>query len=82
MKPCFDFLFEDRHARTFGRAYVCRYDGPFLLQAEEVAGIEMTDPAAILDGKFKPVTPDSLRALSRLADCLRWTPLSELLATD
>ena len=79
IRPCFEFLFEDEHTRNFGKVYVCRYDGPFQLQAEEVSGIEFAESDGLLEGDLNPVTPDSLLALSILSDHLRRTPLTELL---
>lgn len=64
LQPLFDLYFEDEAVRLWGRAYSCVYDGPVVLQAEEVAS-----------GRFLPVdevlrlagseafTPDGLRVL-------------------
>jgi 8-oxo-dGTP pyrophosphatase MutT (NUDIX family) len=65
LTPQFDFYFEDQSNRIFGRAYVCRHDGPFRLQAEEVADGFFCDPAEILRGAYQPLTPDSRLALER-----------------
>ena len=65
LQPLFDTYFEDPSNRIFGRAYLCRHDGPFVLQPEEVAAGFFCSPAAVLDGEFQPLTPDSRQVLDR-----------------
>ena len=62
----FKMYFEDESTRSFGRAYSCVYDGPFVLQREEVASARFMPVEAILAGEVSPVTPDSRAAFERL----------------
>ena len=62
----FDFLFEDAGNACWGRVYLCRHDGPFRLQPEEVADAAFHPVEQVLDGTLAPVTPDTLVALERL----------------
>ena len=62
----FKMYYEDAISRSFGRAYSCTYDGPFVLQPEEVASARFVKPEAILAGEVAPVTPDSRAAFERL----------------
>ncbi len=65
LQPLFDIYFQDPSNRIFGRVYLCRHDGPFELQAEEVAAGFFCSPDAVLDGEFQPLTPDSRQVLDR-----------------
>ena len=62
----FKMYFEDATSRSFGRAYSCVYDGPFVLQPEEVASARFVRPEAILAGEIDPLTPDTRAAFERL----------------
>ena len=62
----FKIYYEDARSRSFGRAYSCVYDGPFLLQPEEVASARFLRPEAILAGEVAPLTPDTRAAYERL----------------
>ena len=62
----FKMYFEDENSRSFGRAYSCVCDGPFVLQREEVASARFMRPEAVLAGEASPLTPDSLAAFERL----------------
>ena len=64
--PRFDFHYADANTRCFGRVFVCRHDGPFVLQAKEVASVRFHSPEEIARGDLAPVTPDSLVAFRRL----------------
>ena len=64
--PRFDFYYGDDRTRCFGRVFTCRHDGPFVLQAEEVASVQFRSPEEIARGELAPVTPDSLLAFRRL----------------
>ena len=66
--PRFDFHYADAHTRCFGRAFVCRHEGPFVLQAEEVASVRFRSREEIARGEVAPVTPDSLVAFWQLLD--------------
>ena len=61
----FEFYFEDAHNKVWGRAYECRHDGPFVLQAEEIDDGFFCDPRDVVAGRVTPVTPDGLVVLQR-----------------
>jgi len=61
----FDFYFEDEGDRVWGRVFSCVHDEPFALQEEEIESGEFMDLDEVLKGKVKPLTPDTLLALSR-----------------
>ena len=52
--------------RNFCRVFVCRHDGPFTLQPEEIACGAFVAIADILADDASRYTPDSLKALHRL----------------
>ena len=52
--------------RNWCRVFICRHDGPFTLQPEEVAGGAFVAIADILADDASRYTPDSLEALRRL----------------
>lgn len=62
----FDFYGEYQGQRVWGRAYSCVHDGPFVLQAEEVAGGSF-HPIEALEELIasRPCTPDSVYVLRR-----------------
>ena len=62
----FDFYYGDDRTRCFGRVFTCRHDGPFVLQAEEVASVQFRSAEEIARGEVAPVTPDSSVAFRRL----------------
>ncbi len=62
----FDFHYADDRTRCFGRVFVCRHEGPFVLQEEEVAAVAFHSPDEIARGDLAPVTPDSMVAFRRL----------------
>lgn len=67
LRHLFDQYFEDDHNRVWGRIYTCTNEGPFTLQAEEVAYgrfIALADIHAL--HQVEPVTPDGLALLPRL----------------
>lgn len=66
LKELFDFFWQDQGNRVWGRVFVCEYDGPVVLQEEEVAWGEFL-PLAQVDEmmKNKPFTPDGIYALRR-----------------
>ncbi|HSR36605.1 MAG TPA: NUDIX hydrolase, partial [Desulfurivibrionaceae bacterium] len=60
------FYHETPDNRVWGRIFSCTHDGPFTLQAEEVAGGAFTPLAAITElAKERPFTPDGLLVLER-----------------
>ena len=64
LAPGFDFWFDEAPVRVWGRVFVCRYDGPLVLQAEEVESVCFLRPEAVL-ASAAPVTPDGLVAVRR-----------------
>ena len=67
--PCFDHYFEDEGNRVWGRVFRCRHEGPFTLQAEEVAGGRfMTLEQVMALSEREPFTPDGIEILRRLQD--------------
>ncbi|MYE12700.1 MAG: NUDIX hydrolase YfcD [Gammaproteobacteria bacterium] len=66
LAPRFDIHYADDRTRCFGRIFVCRHDGPFVLQEEEVAAVAFHSPDEIARGELAPVTPDSMVAFRRL----------------
>ncbi|MFZ5763624.1 MAG: NUDIX hydrolase YfcD [Thermodesulfobacteriota bacterium] len=66
LTPHFDFYHETADNRVWGRIFSCLHEGPFTLQAEEVAGGAFTPLAAIGElAKSHPFTPDGLLVLER-----------------
>lgn len=70
LEHCFDHYYEDDGNRVWGSVFRCRYDGPFTLQKEEVAGIEFVPPDRLRECiRRQPFTPDTVLMLQRcLAD--------------
>lgn len=60
----FDFWFDEPPVRVWGRVFVCRYDGPLVLQAEEVDSVCFLTPEAVLSSA-EMVTPDGLAVVRR-----------------
>ena len=66
LKSHFDFFHEQGRNRVWGRVYSCVWEGPFVLQAEEVAsGDFYSVPEIISMSRSKPFTPDGLYVLHR-----------------
>ena len=62
----FDFYGEYQGQRVWGRAYSCVHDGPFALQAEEIAGGSFYPLEALEElTASRPCTPDSIYVLHR-----------------
>lgn len=67
LKFLFDQYYEDDDNRVWGRIFSCIHEGPFILQAEEVAdGCFMDIKKALALSKREPFTPDGLLLLQRL----------------
>ncbi len=64
LRTCFDFWFDEPPVRVWGRVFECRYDGPLVLQAEEVESVCFLKPEAVLASEV-PVTPDGLLVVRR-----------------
>ena len=72
LAPVFDVYFEDAGeggrptTRHWCRVFVCRHNGPFTLQPEEVASGEFVAVSDVLADEPARYTPDSWAALGRL----------------
>ena len=64
LTAAFDFWFDEGPVRVWGRVFVCRYDGPLVLQAEEVESVCLLTPEAVLASP-ETVTPDGLAVVRR-----------------
>lgn len=69
LRRCFDFRYRDAINRCHGAAYRCHSDGPFRLQAEEVAEAWFVAPERVVADMATVATPDTLFALRRLLLC-------------
>ena len=66
LKTMFDFYHADGLCRVWGRVFTCRWDGPIVMQAEEIqSGEFMPTPDIIEMSRHKPFTPDGLYVLQR-----------------
>ena len=66
LNSLFDFYFADEHARVWGRAFSCAYDGPIVPQQEEVEYVElMTTDDILRRAKTEQFTPDGLLVVQR-----------------
>jgi 8-oxo-dGTP pyrophosphatase MutT (NUDIX family) len=66
LKPMFDFYYEDGLCRVWGRVFICRWDGPIAMQAEEIESGEFMQTTDIIEmSRQKPFTPDGLYVLQR-----------------
>lgn len=63
----FDHYYEDATNRVWGRIFSCRHEGPFILQAEEVAfGRFISVDEALRLSLSEPFTPDGVEILQRI----------------
>jgi isopentenyldiphosphate isomerase len=63
----FDHYYEDATNRVWGRIFSCRHEGPFSLQAEEVAyGRFLPVDEALRLSLSEPFTPDGVEILRRI----------------
>jgi len=63
----FDHYYEDATNRVWGRIFSCRHEGPFTLQAEEVAyGRFLPVDEALRLSLIEPFTPDGVEILQRI----------------
>lgn len=65
LAECFEFFYEDPRSRVWGRAYRCVWDGPLVLQAEEIESGAFQPVERALAGDFHPMTPDGDYVLRR-----------------
>ena len=63
----FDHYYESETNRVWSRVYLCESDGPFVLQASEVASGRFMTAREIVRST-EPFTPDSLAMLARLEE--------------
>jgi 8-oxo-dGTP pyrophosphatase MutT (NUDIX family) len=66
LKRLFDFRFEDEHTRLWGCSFSCVYDGPVVLQEEEVESGDFVPVSDVLRrAETEPFTPDGMYVLRR-----------------
>ncbi len=66
LKKQFDFFHEDKKNKVWGRVFTCQYDGPVVLQKEEVADGFFMAVAKVLElAASRPFTPDGLLVMDR-----------------
>jgi 8-oxo-dGTP pyrophosphatase MutT (NUDIX family) len=64
--PHFDFFHEHGQNRVWGRVFSCVYEGPMILQAEEVEDGFFCDPKAVFDlASRESFTPDGILVLKK-----------------
>jgi len=62
----FDFYFTDERTRVWGGTFSCVYDGPLVLQEEEVESVTLMTPEEILRrAETELFTPDGLYVVRR-----------------
>ncbi|MCS6926312.1 MAG: NUDIX hydrolase YfcD [Candidatus Binatia bacterium] len=62
----FDFYFANEHTRVWGGTFSCVYEGPLVLQAEEVESVTLMTPEEVLRrAEAEPFTPDGLYVVRR-----------------
>ncbi len=67
LRHLFDHYYEDAANRVWGRIFRCTHDGPFTLQAEEVAfGRFITVADALTLAGSEPFTPDGVEILRKI----------------
>ncbi|KPJ78563.1 MAG: hypothetical protein AMJ54_02775 [Deltaproteobacteria bacterium SG8_13] len=65
----FDFYHQDDRSRLWGRVYSCRYDGPIVLQPEEIESGAFCEVEQVLDMSTRELfTPDGLVVLKRFLE--------------
>lgn len=63
----FDHYYEADDNKVWGRVFTCLSEGPFILQAEEVAEGRFVSPSEVFAlSRHFPFTPDGLEILQRL----------------
>ena len=66
LTPVFRFSHQSGNNRVCGAAYSCVYDGPLVLQEEEIeSGAFMSPSATLRLAATRPFTPDGLYVLQR-----------------
>ncbi len=62
----FDFYFADAHTRVWGGTFSCVYEGPLVLQTEEVESVTLMTPEEVLRRAVTaPFTPDGVYVVRR-----------------
>lgn len=65
----FKHYYANLHNRVWGAVFSCTWDGPMILQQEEVASGSFMHPAAVMSlSRVEPFTPDGIEILGRLVD--------------
>lgn len=62
----FRFFFQSEQSRLWGKVYSCTWDGPVVMQPEEVAAIRWVDPHQVWQRANERYAPDSMQALEHL----------------
>ena len=66
LTPLFRFFHEDANNKVWGAAFCCTYDGPIVLQPEEIESGGFAQPADVLKrSDTEPFTPDGRYVLQR-----------------
>ena len=66
---CFDHFHDDEENRVWGRVFTCVYEGPMVLQVEEVESGEFRSIEEVLAmSREQPFTPDGIEILK---NCLK-----------
>lgn len=72
-----DNYFADEGNKVWGRVFLCRHEGPFVLQKTEVVSGEFMAPEAIRTATDANFTPDGLAILATLGKTFPSTPSSQ-----
>lgn len=62
----FRFFFQSEQSRLWGGVFSCTWDGPIVMQPEEVAAVRWIDPRRPWQREDESYAPDSLHALEYL----------------
>ncbi|MBL4832987.1 MAG: NUDIX domain-containing protein [Pseudomonas sp.] len=66
LEPRFRFFFQSEQSRLWGGVFSCVWDGPIVMQPEEVAAVRWIDPRIPWQRTNERYAPDSLQALELL----------------
>lgn len=66
LRPHFRFFFQSEQSRLWGSVFSCVWDGPVVMQPEEVAAVRWIDPRQSWQRTDENYAPDSMQALGLL----------------
>lgn len=66
LRQHFRFFYESPQSRLWGSVFSCTWDGPLVMQPEEVAAVRWVDPRQAWQREGESYAPDSLQALDLL----------------